>query len=343
MPIPFPRELSGSAPDSSPVDRFLDECRAELLNALHTGRVRAGDRLPSIRAIARQRAVDHRQVARAYQLLSLEGLVEVRGRSGVYVADTETESDVRLEESARWAGGVMAEAWKRGISVRDATEILGRWTDGSSLRCACVESNPDQMTTYCHEIGDLAGARMVPVYVPPTGSADVADPRHRARLRQSLREADFVVTTRYHYALVRSLVLDATPIVVLQVHPSLTEAVREHLRRSPLTVVAVSREFGERIRLMYGDVIRRPDWLRLLLAGDPATPRELVPGEAVLMTRAAREALPDLPVPRLVFPHSPTLSPETIAQLSEVIVTLNLRRAAAQPGATPPLQTAIQQ
>ncbi|NNC32700.1 GntR family transcriptional regulator [Longimicrobium terrae] len=50
------------------------------------GAAAAGDRLPSIRALWREMGVDHRVVAQAYRILEDEGLVEVRGRSGVYLA-----------------------------------------------------------------------------------------------------------------------------------------------------------------------------------------------------------------------------------------------------------------
>lgn len=334
MPIPLPTGTPSAAHRPSAVDRFLDDCRAELLNALHTGRVRAGDRLPSIRTIARERSVDHRQVARAYQMLSVEGLVEVRGRSGVYVAEVDVRPNLRLQEAARWAGAVMAEAWKRGITARDATEIISRWTDGSALRCACVESNRDQMTAYCTEVADLTGTQMIPTYVPAGDASFVSDRRQRTQLAEGLRAVDLIITTQYHHGVLRSIAPAGTPIVVLQISPLLSEAVRQHLRRSPLTVVSVTREFGERFRLMYADVLPRPDWLRVLLAADPDTPARLVPGEPVLLTRAARDVLPVPIASPLAFPHSPTLAGETIAQLSEVIVTLNLRKASAGESAS---------
>jgi DNA-binding transcriptional regulator YhcF (GntR family) len=67
-------------------NELSDRLRDRILNALHLGTLRPGDRLPSIRTLWREMGVDHRVVAQAYRSLEAEGLVEVRGRSGVSVA-----------------------------------------------------------------------------------------------------------------------------------------------------------------------------------------------------------------------------------------------------------------
>ena len=50
------------------------------------GSLHSGDRLGSIREVARDLAEDPRAVARAYRMLGSGGLVEVRQRSGAFVA-----------------------------------------------------------------------------------------------------------------------------------------------------------------------------------------------------------------------------------------------------------------
>jgi DNA-binding transcriptional regulator YhcF (GntR family) len=46
-----------------------------------------------------------RTVARAYRELEAEGLVEIRGRSGVYVAPQERRDGEMLPEMMRWMTG----------------------------------------------------------------------------------------------------------------------------------------------------------------------------------------------------------------------------------------------
>src|SRR4051812_23472079 len=56
-----------------------------IVGLLHVGRLRRGDPLPSIRAVARDFGADHRAVAAAYRVLEAEGLVEIRPGAGVYL------------------------------------------------------------------------------------------------------------------------------------------------------------------------------------------------------------------------------------------------------------------
>lgn len=57
----------------------------ELARAIRAGRWRPGERLPTVRALARERELDPATVNRAYQQLASEGLVEARGRQGTLV------------------------------------------------------------------------------------------------------------------------------------------------------------------------------------------------------------------------------------------------------------------
>lgn len=322
MAIPFPTtSLLPTAPEPCSENDILDELRERLTNDLHMGRARAGDRLPSIRRVARDNGVDHRAVARAYRSLEEEGLVEIRGRSGVWVAHgamTEVAPTPPLGEQG-WLAEMLAESWLRAVSSARLRRMLLASADAADLRCACVESNEDQMQAYCTEIGELTGMRMIPVAVASGESGGAS----LARLRAGLREADLVVTTQFHAAAIREALRGvATPMVVLRVNPELAEAVRRRLVGPGMTVVAATEEFGERLRHMYESVIVRDDQLRVVLARDTAAVRRLDPAEPVLLTRAARALLPDIDFRTLVFPHSPTIAPESVLELAGQIVRL---------------------
>ena len=68
-------------------DRILYQHLAdELVGLIDTRTLRAGDRLPSVRAYSRQKRVSLATVLRAYQLLEDRGYLEVRPQSGHYVS-----------------------------------------------------------------------------------------------------------------------------------------------------------------------------------------------------------------------------------------------------------------
>lgn len=67
------------------MDLLYDKLAVELAGSIGRGVLRPGDRLPSVRLLARQRHVSVATVLQAYLRLENEGLVEVRPKSGHYV------------------------------------------------------------------------------------------------------------------------------------------------------------------------------------------------------------------------------------------------------------------
>jgi DNA-binding transcriptional regulator YhcF (GntR family) len=309
-------------------DALSDRLRDRILNALHLGMLHPGDRLPSIRTLWREMGVDHRVVAQAYRTLEAEGLVEVRGRSGVYLAPQDQFGGELLAETARWLAGVLVESWKRRLTIADLPELIRRCTQSVSLKCACVESNEDQMTAYTAELAEQFGLNPYPVRISPIPLPRPERSVEFHWVEDELRTCDLVVTTSYHARLVRKAAENVgIPAVVLTVNPEVVETIQKRLRDGPLTVVGVEESFGDRMRAMYAD--ETPERVRLVLAGDAAAVGALDPEEPVLLTRAARQVLgPDARVP-LLLPHSPTFSPHTARELLGAIIRLNLEAATA--------------
>lgn len=311
-----------------PDDALSDRLRDRILNALHLGQLRPGDRLPSIRTLWREMGVDHRVVAQAYRTLEQEGLVEVRGRSGVYLAPQDQFGGELLAETARWLAGVLVEAWKRRMSILDMPDLVRRCTQSVRLRCLCVESNVDQMTAYMSELEEQFGLDPMPHYISPVPLPRPDRSVEFHAVEDALRQVDLVVTTSHHARLVRKAAENVgIPAVVLTVNPEVVETIQRRLKEGPLTVVAVEPSFGDRMRALYTE--DEPDRIRLVLAGDGDAVARLDPDEPVLLTRAARQRLGDGAQLPLLLPHSPTFSPHTARELLGVIIRLNLEASAA--------------
>jgi len=68
-----------------PITRqIMDQVQAQCVS----GSLRPGDRLPSVRQLARQLAVNQNTILRVYERLTAEGLLERRHGDGTYVVDT---------------------------------------------------------------------------------------------------------------------------------------------------------------------------------------------------------------------------------------------------------------
>lgn len=110
---------------------------AVALDAIASGELTAGDRLPSVRALASEALVNPNTVGKAYRELELLGAVEGRNGSGVYVTDVGKklaqarrlgETLGELHAAARFAlrAGHDADALHRCIEEATQGSVAGR-------------------------------------------------------------------------------------------------------------------------------------------------------------------------------------------------------------------------
>src|SRR6266536_3318041 len=94
--------------------------------ATASGRLNAGDQLPTIRELALEVRVNPNTIARAYQELERAGIVETRRGMGTYVVAREPrlETAERLRLVARHLDRALAEAYHLGVPVDRVEERL---------------------------------------------------------------------------------------------------------------------------------------------------------------------------------------------------------------------------
>lgn len=294
------------------VERWL---RRRVLGLLHAGRLRPGERLPSIRQVTQQTGADHRVVAEAYRVLEREGLVTIRPGSGVYAAQPEQTGGV-LSETIRWIAGVLLDGWERGLSRAEVGELVRRST-ATRLRCACLESNEDHMVAMCAELEEAFGLEPVPMRVALSTSPNEVP-------AGELAGVDLVVTTVFHADLARAVALRVgKPAVVVTFHPDFTSEVARKLGEGTITAVFVDPRYEERAR-SFLTVPAHPDQLRFV-------PVDRVDEEAldlaradVLVTRAARRRL-GMEDFHLSPPPPPVTSPASARELLGVAVRLAMK------------------
>lgn len=305
--------------------RLADLLRGRLLVSIHTGRVKAGDRLPSYREVADETGVDLRAVARAYAVLETEGLVEVRGRSGVFLAEQKRIGGRLLAETARWLVAVGREAWTRRLRVPDLPDFVKECTASRVVRCAFVESTVDQAASIGTELREDFGFEVATVHADRFAPLVVDGEDPRPRLPPELREADFISTTAFHEKEMQEVAgrLEV-PLVVIRLNPMFTREVQRTLAEQEIAVVCVDPLFAERLKLFVGD--QHPERVRTVLASNRDEVARLDRSRPVLVSEAARQQLPDLPLPRS-FPDQPMIAPESADELLELLVRLNLEEA----------------
>jgi GntR family transcriptional regulator/MocR family aminotransferase len=132
----------------------------QLRAAMNDGRVRAGERLPSSRALASALGVSRTVVTAAYEQLYAEGWLEGRHGSGTYVADIAPPgaaasgaktlpghdrpadaSSIDLRPGLPWVGALDTPAWRRAWRLAAAVSPVARpdWRGLPELRAALVD------------------------------------------------------------------------------------------------------------------------------------------------------------------------------------------------------------
>ena len=285
---------------------ITNHLREHIIGALHVGQLSAGDRLPSIREVAQQLGKNARTIKAAYDQLEEEGLVEVRGRSGVFIAPQEITKGSCAGETARWLSHMVTEAWKRRVPVTRLPQLVKQFTASRVVRCALVETVEDAIVALEYELETDWGLE-VRIVAP-----DALD---------SAGDVDFFVATSFYAATIHAAVENiGKPLVVVTVYSGLKNAIESQIREGRLTVIAVDPRFADRMRLSYAG--KAPDRVRFIAATDAQAIRNLDPEQPILLTRAARQKLGDAPAP-MIFPHSPTMSPETAQALAATLVRCN--------------------
>lgn len=292
-------------------DDLHERIRNRVITSLYSGHLEAGDRLPSVRRLGKELDADPRAVLRVYRSLEEEGLVDIRTRSGVYLAEQRQVAPNMGRETSEWvASQVLTEAWRRRIPLPELPELLRRCMASVRLRCACVDEVEDVRVALCHELEEDFGLQPVPMPFPrdtsfPTPSCESV-----------LEAVDLIACTTFHAPAVREIARRlGKRLVVVSANPVAPEQIAGAGGSGDLTFVVVDPRFGPRLREAFG----QGTLVRTLDEFDPGSPA----GRRVVYTRAAADRSGDLDAMRRV-PTVPVLSPETVRDLCHWIVRMNL-------------------
>lgn len=99
---------------------------AAVKRVVATGRLNAGDRLPSVRELARELVINPNTISKAYQVLEAEGVTFSRRGAGTFIADRRTvlkreESKRRFREAIE---PVLADAVHLGLTKEEVRRAI---------------------------------------------------------------------------------------------------------------------------------------------------------------------------------------------------------------------------
>lgn len=105
---------------SSPLPLF-EQIAAGARRAIADGDLKAGEQLPTARALAESLGINMHTALRAYQLLRDEGLVELRRGRGVTVTGKQPAAQARLAESIT---ALVGHARQLGLAKDETAELV---------------------------------------------------------------------------------------------------------------------------------------------------------------------------------------------------------------------------
>ncbi|MDR7113360.1 GntR family transcriptional regulator [Microbacterium sp. NPDC058062] len=105
---------------SSAVPPF-EQLRTGLVDAVASGELAAGARLPTVRRLAEDLGVAPGTVARAYRELEASGIIETRGRNGTFVA---FDADPARQQLQRAAAAFAAQVRDLHLDAEEALAVV---------------------------------------------------------------------------------------------------------------------------------------------------------------------------------------------------------------------------
>jgi DNA-binding transcriptional regulator YhcF (GntR family) len=296
---------------TDPRELIVDTLRSRVLRGVQAGTLRTGDRLPTSRDLAAEFAVDYRLVISAYKALEAEGLVELRPRGGVYVAEGGVPRGGIPPLPERWLADLLTEGLGREIPGPELHEWLRRCVETLRLRCLTVTTTSDQGQGLCRELRDDFGLE-----------ADVllAEELRAAELPPlPFRRADLVVTTDAHAEWMRSVSAPlGKPVIVIDVRPELTGGEWALLLRRPVYAVVASAEFGEMLRRFYAAVPGIENLHVVVYGRDDL--QQIPVGAPTYVTQSVRSKLGSVRIPGRILPAARTIASSSAREIFSFIV-----------------------
>jgi DNA-binding LacI/PurR family transcriptional regulator len=145
-------------------ETLSQQLRGRILTAILEGRYRPGEPLPSIRALGRMFKVSTRTVQKAIRALREEGVVEARGRKGVFVKSVGLVADRsrQIAVASPYGPAALREGGGYPGSVVAALDARLRAADYSLVLCPLRRMNELEVVEHLQGLG-LAGIALLEV------------------------------------------------------------------------------------------------------------------------------------------------------------------------------------
>jgi GntR family transcriptional regulator len=108
----------------------------QVLVAIASGQLTAGDQLPTVRQLAVELSINPNTVVRAYKELEIRGMLTTQQGTGTFITTKKVKSDEaqRQKRLSQMVGEFVARVSAEGYTVEDILERLGELSGESGRR-----------------------------------------------------------------------------------------------------------------------------------------------------------------------------------------------------------------
>ena len=294
-------------------DEIAEVLRERIISQIRVGMLEYGDRLPSARELSVELDADPRTVLAAYHVLAEEDLVELRRRSGVYVAARPGPERTLLAPPVRWLVDTLADGIARDIPVPLLADRFREATTTTRLSAAVVECNRDQIHSMCRELRDDYGIDATGVELASFSPAGPYPP--------ALTSADLIVSAAHAEEIREIASRLGKPFVVVSVRSDLLHRTTRLLARGPVYFVVTDPRFADKLRRGFARMPGGDNFRAVVVGQDDVSS---IPGDATTyVMRLARERLGDTVIPGRVVPAVRVFSPDCAREILAIMVRRN--------------------
>jgi DNA-binding transcriptional regulator YhcF (GntR family) len=216
---------------------LCEQMVTQLRLAVLSGELEPGERLPSVRALARRYGIHHNTVSTAYQKLQQAGWLQMRRGSGVYVREAQTLQDradvrtVRELSVNRMIAALIVAAREVGMTPAELQQRVQDAIDRSHMK-RLVWLEPDA------DLRQIVLAELQAAVSLPISAHSMPESREAAAMELDLEHA-LVVVLPSKAAAVRASLPEGTPMLVLRIG-SAAESLMRYLPAPKTSLVGVA-------------------------------------------------------------------------------------------------------
>lgn len=115
--------------DYSDVPIYM-QIRNQIVMGISSGELKAGEQLPTVRALALEIGINTMTVSKTYQMLKNEGYIMTDRKNGARVRQQIEQSGVISEENKNELRRIVSEARLSGVSKKDIQKLVDEYYSG---------------------------------------------------------------------------------------------------------------------------------------------------------------------------------------------------------------------